>query len=82
MERDDPQVEPMAFHSEGAEQVLVDVHQVVRDLAGAVLADEHVGHRFTLARGLIQAMEVGPLPLSTPKDHAMERTADRCPLHF
>jgi ketosteroid isomerase-like protein len=63
----DPHVEPMAFHSEGAEQVLVDVHQVVRDLAGAVLADEHVGHRFTLARGLIQAMEVGPLPLSTPK---------------
>jgi len=43
------------------------VHQVVRDLAGAVLADEHVGHRFTLAQGLIQAMEVGPLPSSTPK---------------
>ncbi len=63
----DPNVEPMAFHSEAAEHILVDVHQVVRDLAGAVLADEHVGHRFTLAHGLIQAMEVGPLPLSTPK---------------
>ena len=63
----DPNVEPMAFHSEAAEHILVDVHQVVRDLAGAVLADEHVGHRFALAHGLIQAMEVGPLPLSTPK---------------
>ena len=63
----DPHVEPMAFHSKGAEHILVDVHQVVRDLAGTVLADEHVGHRFTLAHGLIEAMEVGPLPLSTPE---------------
>ena len=62
-----PSVEPVSFHPQDAERILVEVHQVVRDLAGAVLADEHVGHRFTLARGLIQAMEVGPLPLSTPK---------------
>ena len=33
----DPHVEPMAFHSEGVKQVLVDVHQVVRDLAGQFL---------------------------------------------
>ena len=58
----DPHVEPIAFHYEGTEHILVDVHQVVRDLTGAVLADERVGHRFTLAHGLIQAMEVGPLP--------------------
>ena len=63
----DPHVEPMAFHSEGAEHILVDVHQIVRNLAGAALADEHVGHRFFLAHGLIQAMEVGPLPSSTSK---------------
>ena len=62
-----PHVEPVAFYPEDAGHILVDVHQVVRDLAGAVLADEHVGHRFTLADGLIQAMEVGPLPSSTPK---------------
>jgi hypothetical protein len=47
-------------------RILVDVHQLVRDLAGAVLADEHVGHRFTLEHSLIQAMEVCPLPSSTP----------------
>ena len=60
----DPHVEPVAFQPEDAGRILVEVHQVVRDLAGAVLADEHVGHRFTLARGLIEKMEVCPLPAS------------------
>jgi len=60
----DPHVEPMAFHPEGDRLILVEVHQVVRDLAGALLADERVGHRFTLERGLIQGMEVCPLPSS------------------
>jgi ketosteroid isomerase-like protein len=59
-----PHVEPVAFHPEDAGQILVEVHQVVRDLAGAVLADEHVGHRFTIEHGLIQAMEVCSLSLS------------------
>ncbi|WP_414515251.1 nuclear transport factor 2 family protein [Nostoc sp. PCC 9305] len=57
-----PHVEPVTFHSEESGRILVEVHQVVRDLARAVLADEHVGHRFTIAQGLIQAMEVCPLP--------------------
>ena len=59
-----PHVEPVAFHPEDAGRILVEVHQVVRDLAGAVLVDEHVGHRFTMAQGLIQKMEVCPLPVS------------------
>lgn len=63
----DPHVEPVAFHPLDAGPIVVDVHLVVRDLAGAVLADEHVGHRFTFAHGLIKAMKVMPLPLSTPK---------------
>jgi hypothetical protein len=58
----DPHVEPVSFHPRDSGDILVDVHQVVRDLAGAVLADMHVGHRFTLADGLIQAMEVLPPP--------------------
>jgi hypothetical protein len=62
-----PHIEPVAFNPEEDGRILVDVHQVVRDLAGAVLVDEHVGHRFTLEHGLIQAMEVGPLPSSSPK---------------
>jgi hypothetical protein len=57
----DPHVEPISFYSEETGRILVDVHQVVRDLGGAVLADEHVGHRFTLEHSLIQAMEVCPV---------------------
>lgn len=60
----DSHVEPVAFHLEVDGQVLVEVHQVVCDLAGAVLADEHVGHRFTIEHGLIRAMEVCPLSSS------------------
>ncbi|MGI8502638.1 MAG: nuclear transport factor 2 family protein [Hassallia sp.] len=53
-----PHVEPVSFHPEDAGRILVGVHQVVRDLAGAVLADEHVGHRFTVEHGLLQSMEI------------------------
>jgi len=60
----DPHVEPVTFHPEGDGRILVEVHQVVRDLAGSVLADERVGHRFTFERDLIQGMEVRPLPSS------------------
>lgn len=63
----DPHVEPVAFQPDGIEQILVDVQQVVRDLAGAILADERVGHRFTFAHGLIRAMEVAPAPSATLK---------------
>ena len=59
-----PHVEPVAFHPEEGERVLVEVHQVVRDLAGTILADEYVGHRFTIQQGLIRRMEVSPLPSS------------------
>jgi ketosteroid isomerase-like protein len=60
----DGQVEPIAFYPEDAGKILVEVHQVVRDLTGVVLADEHVGHRFTIEQGLIKAMEVCSLPSS------------------
>jgi ketosteroid isomerase-like protein len=61
----DAQNDPVAFHLEGDGQILVEVHQVVRDLTGAVLADQHVGHRFTFKDSLIQAMEVCPLSSSS-----------------
>jgi ketosteroid isomerase-like protein len=60
----DGHVEPIAFYLEEGRRILVDVHQVVRDLAGVVLADEHVGHRFTIEHGSIQSMEVCLLPSS------------------
>jgi hypothetical protein len=59
-----PHVEPIAFHPEEGGRILVEVHQVVRDLAGTTLADEQVGHRFTMVQGLIGRMEVSSLPSS------------------
>lgn len=59
-------VEPVAFYLEDDGQILVKVHQIVRDLAGAVLADEQVGHRYAFKNGLIEAMKVCPLPSSGP----------------
>jgi|GEM_PF-430236 len=61
----DPHVEPVGFHPKEGGKIMVEVRQVVRDLAGAVLADEHVGHCFSFADGLIRAMEVCPHSLST-----------------
>ena len=58
----DPNVTPTAFRREGDGRIVVDVHQVVRDREGAVIADGQVGHRFTLAGGLIRSMEVCPPP--------------------
>jgi hypothetical protein len=60
----DPHVEPVSFHPEDTGQLLVDVHQVVRDLSGTVLADVHTGHRFTFEDGLISKMEIAPLPVA------------------
>ena len=61
----DPHVEPIAFHPEADGRILVDVHQVVRDMAGVVIGDEHVGHRFSIDHDLIQMMEVAPHPPSS-----------------
>jgi hypothetical protein len=67
----DPRVEPVAFQLEDDAHILVDVHQVVRDLRGAGLADERVGHRFVLQHGLIQQMDVQALAQSIlPSSHS------------
>lgn len=58
----DPHVEPVSFHPQKDGRILVDVHQVVRDLSKTILADAHVGHLFTFKSGLIHAMEVCASP--------------------
>lgn len=57
----DAHVEPIAFNPREDGQILVEVHQVMRDPAGSVLVDEHVGHCYTFKDGLIQGMEICPL---------------------
>lgn len=54
----DPRVEPLGFTVEADGRVAVTVHQVVRDLAGAVLKEATVHHVYALDDGLIASMEI------------------------
>jgi uncharacterized protein YciI/ketosteroid isomerase-like protein len=53
----DPHVEPRRFAAAGR-HVMVDVHQVVRDLAGRLLKEQHVRHVYVIESGLIKRMEI------------------------
>lgn len=55
----DPRVEPVHIAVDEAGHVVVDVHQVVRDRAGALLVDQMVRHSYWLRDGLIARMEIG-----------------------
>lgn len=52
-----PRVEPVRIEEE-AEQTVVDVHQVVCDLAGNVLVDQIVQHVYRIQEGLIRRMDI------------------------
>ena len=57
-ETTDPRVEPERVAPIGDDQVVVDVHQIVRDKSGEVIADGKVQHVYTLRDGLIESMDV------------------------
>ncbi len=54
----DPHVEPTRFSRDETGRIVVDVHQIVRDLDGKVLSDQMVQHVYTLEDGLIRRMEI------------------------
>ena len=54
----DPRVEPTGFSSGAADEIVVEVHQTVRDLQGAVLVDQMVGHIFRFENGLITRFDI------------------------
>ena len=54
----DPHVGPRGFGSDETGRIVVDVHQVVRDLAGKVLAEQRVQHAYVIEDGLIRSMEI------------------------
>ncbi|HEV8529881.1 MAG TPA: nuclear transport factor 2 family protein [Methylomirabilota bacterium] len=54
----DPHVEPRRFGTDETGRVVVDVHQLVRDLAGKVLAEQLVQHIYLIEDGLIRSMEI------------------------
>jgi hypothetical protein len=55
----DPHVEPLAITEEPGGKIRVRVHQLVKSLAGDILADSEVFHVFTMKSGLIAAMDLG-----------------------
>ena len=54
----DPHVEPLSFSTEDDGRTAVEVHAVVRDLDGKLLADHKVLHVYTVEQGYIQSMEI------------------------
>ncbi len=54
----DPHVEPVAFARDSQGEMVVEVHQVVRDLNGNLLADKMVGHVFRIENGLIKRFDI------------------------
>ena len=53
-----PHVQPIAFERDPQGEVVVEVHQVVRDLNGNLLADKMVGHVFRIENGLIKRFDI------------------------
>jgi hypothetical protein len=54
----DSHVEPEGFERDDEGRIVVDVHQVVRDLEGSLLSDGRVRHVYTLRDGLVSRMEI------------------------
>jgi hypothetical protein len=54
----DSHVEPQAFSAGPDGRVVVEVHQVVRDPSGGLIADQIVEHVYTVTDGLIERMDV------------------------
>jgi hypothetical protein len=53
-----PIVEPQSFHTDATGAIVVEVHQVIRDLVGLLLAERMVQHVYRIENGLIQSMEI------------------------
>ena len=53
-----PHVEPVEFAREPGGEIVVQVHQVVRDLDGNLLADKILRHVFRIERGLVKRFDI------------------------
>lgn len=53
-----PNVEPVSFSRGPEGEIIIEVHQVVHDNSGHLLADRMVGHIFRLQEGLIRRFDI------------------------
>ena len=53
-----PVVDPVRFAEDDDGRIVVDVHQVVRDLSGKLLLDHIVQHVYTFEKDLIVRMDI------------------------
>jgi hypothetical protein len=56
----DPRVVPVGFAIDAAGRIVVRVHQMVRNPAGAVISDGMVEHIYVIDDGLIARMDIRP----------------------
>ncbi|QOY88390.1 nuclear transport factor 2 family protein [Paludibaculum fermentans] len=54
----DPIVEPVGFHAGEQGSLIVDVHSVVHDKEGKLLADSTIQHVYRFGDGLVRSMEI------------------------
>ena len=54
----DPHVEPVGFSNGADGEVIVEVHQIVRDLDGNLLADKMIGHVFHIEDNLVKRFDI------------------------
>jgi ketosteroid isomerase-like protein len=54
----DPRVEPLRMVEDENGRTVVDVHQVVRDLAGNILLDQIVQHAYSIRNNLVERMDI------------------------
>ncbi len=55
-----PRVDPLSFATETDGRIAIEIHQVVRDKAGNLLADQIIHHVYEIRGGLIRSMEIRP----------------------
>jgi hypothetical protein len=68
----DPHVDPLKIREDEAGRLVVEVHQVVRDLEGNLLIDTIVRHSYLVTDGLIRRMDI----LATTADSQSRNAPD------
>jgi hypothetical protein len=55
----DPQVTPIMFlGGETNPTMVVDIHQVIRDLSGSIIVEQVIQHVYSIRNGLIERMDI------------------------